>query len=190
MDSLLATLREQAEKKKRREKVMKKVTLFLVCAMLMICVAGMAYAQDLTGKTEVKGSLGWNNTGSSATFDLNVELGKFMTPNWEPRIGLDFANVALGGQTVTTWGITPSVAYNFTGWKTPGMLPYAGLGFSYINTSAEGVTGGLGAVLYAGSRFFIGNSTDRAVFAEYRVSTKAGDIPSTNGLQAGFLGLF
>lgn len=169
---------------------MKKVTLFLVCAMLMICVAGMAYAQDLTGKTEVKGNLAWTNTGSAATFGLGVELGKFMTPNWEPRIGLDFANIAAGGENITQWSITPSVSYNFTGWKTPGMLPYAGLGLSYTNTSAAGVTGGLGAVLYAGSRFFIGNSTDRAVFAEYRVTTKSGDIAASNGLSAGFLGLF
>ena len=169
---------------------MKKVTLFLVCAMLMVCVAGMAFAQDLTGKTEVKGNLAWTNDGSGSLFGLGVELGKFMTPNWEPRIGLDIQNNATGSQNITEWGITPSVSYNFTNWKTPGMLPYAGVGFTYINTSAAGVTGGLGAVLYAGSRFFIGNSTDRAVFAEYRVSTKAGDIPSTNGLQAGFLGLF
>jgi hypothetical protein len=177
--------------KKRRERVMKKVTLFLMCALLMVCVAGMACAaQDLTGKTEVKGSLEWNNTGSSAVFGLGVELGKFMTPNWEPRIGLDFANVSAGGENITQWSITPSVSYNFTNVNTPGMLPYAGIGFSYVNTSAAGVNGGLGAVLYAGSRFFIGNSTDRAVFAEYRVTTKTGDIAESNGLSAGFLGLF
>jgi hypothetical protein len=177
---------------------MKRIALYAACAALALSVVGGVFAQapDLNGKTEINGSISWQNSVGNTSFVLGAEGGKFLTANWEPRVGLEFASLSGSGTNVapqaaqTFWRITPSVAYNVTALGNTSQLPYVGAGLSYAATSISGIGGGFGLTIYVGDRYFLNTANTSAVFAEFRIYTKSGDVPDSNGLFVGYTGIF
>jgi hypothetical protein len=186
------------DQKRRKDALMNK-TLTIIMAILLMCATALGADSPVSkGSWKVGGSAGFSSTGGDfydsrvSVFSLTPSAGTFITDGL--LIGGNFSLISASGgsETLTAWGVGPTMAYYFKGGNATkdakgSLYPFVGASFMITGASGGGESAtGTGFSFAGGIEYMITRSVAFDVAASYSISTMESMSTNVFGISAGF----
>jgi len=177
---------------------MYKLMMIVVSVLLVSAVAFGANSPISKGSLKIDGSVGFSSTGGDyyhsrvTVFSLDPSVGAFVTDGLLIGGSVALTSASGGGESITAWGMGPSLAYYFKGGNATrdikgSVYPFVGASFMVTGASGGGSSAsGTGFAFAGGIKYMITQTVALNTAASYSISTMESLSTNVFGISAGF----